>query len=345
MQPALAVAGLALIALAAGDAIATAIRVGRRGGPVTRLVAGVLWRALSKLRRPQSRRAPLSLAGLLVTLAVIFFWIMAMVTGWFLVFSSAPDSILEPHTDRPASGWARLNFAASMVFGGSTDLRPSAPLWQACSWGASGSGLMLISLFITYLILLSTAVSQKRQLARVISAFGRTPADILVKGWSERNFKLLQDWLISLTPMLARLVEHHHTFPMLHFFHTADRDAAVGPSIAVLNDAILLLSGAVSEQVRPSDLALDPPRTVIATLLSTIPEAYLHTAAEPPPEPHLGALDHHGIPHQPPDEINAAFAGAAYHRRRLLSLVLHEGWTWQATTAEGVPQGEVADPS
>ncbi|MDP8927071.1 MAG: hypothetical protein M3O70_00450, partial [Actinomycetota bacterium] len=228
---------------------------------------------------------------------------------------------------------------------GSTDMSPSAPLWQACSWAASGSGLMLISLFITYLILLSTAVSQKRQLARVISAFGHTPTDILVKGWSEQNFKLLQDWLVSLTPMLARLVEHHHTFPMLHFFHTADRDAAVGPSIAVLNDAILLLSDAVIHQVRPSQLALDPPRAVIATLLSTIPEPYLRTAAKPPPEPHLGALHHHGIPHLPPAEINAAFAAAADQRHRLLSLVQHEGWTWQATIADEAPQSEAADAS
>ncbi|MFN2556543.1 MAG: hypothetical protein ABR592_06645 [Nitriliruptorales bacterium] len=331
MGPMLAVAGLALLALALGDAITTTLRAGRRGGPVTRLVAGLLWRGLRSLRRWGSRLPPSNLAGVIVTLSVVAFWIAMMIVGWFLLFSSSPRAVLDAVTGQPAGSLARFYFAGyavfTLVFG---DLRPSGTLWQTCTLLAAGSGLFLTTIAITYLIPLTTSASQKRQLARVISGLGRNPADVVIKGWSGKDFRALEGWLSSLTPMLTRLAEHHLAYPMLHFFHTADRDPALAPSIAVLDEALLLLGVIVDDEIRPSPLILDPPRAAIGALLATMPEAYLSTAEEPPPIPDLAFLDEHGIPHRPLDDTRSAFAGAAGRRRQLLSLVHHEGWTWDA---------------
>lgn len=336
MSAVLAVAGLALLALGLGDAIGTTIRVGRRGGPVTRLVSGLLWRGLSRLRRRSRSGLPLyfaGFAGLAVTLSVVAFWIAAMIGGWFLLFASSPTALVDVMTGQPTDALSRLYFSGYTVFTlGLGDIRPSGAVWQTATWLAAGSGLLLTTLAITYIIPLTTSASQKRQLARLISGLGRNPADIVTKGWSGRDFTALEGWLLSLTPMLTRLAEHHLAYPMLHFFHTADREAALAPSIAVLDEALLLLS-VVDQEVRPSSLTLDPPRAAIRALLSTMPEAYVMGADEPPPAPDLAFLDEHEIPHQPVAASRAAFTSAASHRRQLLSLVHHEGWSWEAVVS------------
>lgn len=340
MGPVLAVAGIALLVLALGDAITTTIRIGRRGGPVTRLVAGLLWRGLSRLRRSGSRLPPSDVAGVVVTLSVVAFWIAAMIGGWYLLFSSSPGAVVATVSGQPVDAPSRLYFVGYTVFTlGNGELRPSGALWRTCTWLAAGSGLLLTTLAITYIIPLTISASQTRQLARLISGLGRNPAEIVTKGWSGGDFRSLERWLLSLTPLLTRLAEHHLAYPMLHFFHTADRDAALGPSIAVLDEALLLLDAVVAGDVRPSALTLDPPRTAIGALLSTMPEAYLTSAEEPPPTPDLGFLDEHRIPRKPDDATREAFAGAAGRRRQLLSLVNHEGWTWQAVLpVQGAPE-------
>ncbi len=334
MGPVLAVAGLSLLALALGDAITTTLRAGRRGGPVTRLVAGLLWRGLSRLRRWGSGLPPSNLTGVIVTLSVVAFWIVLMIVGWFLLFSSAPRTVVDAVTGQPVGPLARFYFAGRAVFTlVLVDLRPSGALWQICTLLAAGSGLFLTTIAITYLIPLATSASQKRQLARVISGLGRKPAEVVIKGWSGDDFRALEGWLSSITPLLTRLAEHHLAYPMLHFFHTADRDAALAPSIAVLDEALLLLGVVVVEEIRPSPVILDPPRAAIGALLSTMPETYLSTVEEPPPFPDLAFLAEHGIPHRPLEDTRAAFARAAGRRRQLLSLVHHEGWTWEAVVA------------
>lgn len=209
MGAVLAVAGVALLALALGDAITTTIRVGRRGGPVTRLVSGLLWRGLSRLRRSGSRLPPSNVAGVVVTLSVVAFWIAAMIGGWFLLFSSSPRAVVDTMSGQAVDASSRLYFAGYTVFTlGNGDLRPSGALWQTCTWLAAGSGLLLTTLAITYIIPLTTSASQTRQLARLISGLGRNPAEIVTKGWSGGDFRWLERWLLSLTPLLTRLVEH-----------------------------------------------------------------------------------------------------------------------------------------
>ncbi|HEX2028970.1 MAG TPA: ion channel, partial [Nitriliruptorales bacterium] len=327
----LGITGVAVVALALGDAIATTVRVGRRGGPVTRLVSGLLWRGLSRLRVSRLRLFPLYVSGMAVTLSIIGLWIAATIFGWFLIFASTPGAILETATNRPADMASRLYYSGYTVFTlGIGDYRPGGTVWQTATWFAAGSGLLLVTLVITYTIPLTTAVSQKRQLARLISGLGSHAAEIVAKGWSGRNFSVLEGWLQSLTPLLARLAEHHLAYPMLHFFHTGDRDAAVGPAVAVLDETLLVLELAVDPDVRPSRLSLDPPRAAIEALLTTIPEVYVNTASEPPPHPGLGLLEEHGIPCVPRSAVRDAFDEVVDERRRLLSLVHHEGWTWEA---------------
>ncbi|MDP8961926.1 MAG: ion channel, partial [Actinomycetota bacterium] len=208
MGAVLAVFGVGLLALALGDAITTTIRISRRGGPVTRLVSGVLWRALSRLRRRPTWLPPFYFAGLVVTLSVVAFWIAAIIGGWFLLFSSSPGAIVDTLTGQPVDAVSRLYFAGYTVFTlGIGDIRPSGAVWKTCTWLAAGSGLFLTTLAITYIIPLTTSASQKRQLARLISGLGRDPADVVTKGWSGGDFRALEGWLLSLTPMLTRLAE------------------------------------------------------------------------------------------------------------------------------------------
>lgn len=99
---------------------------------------------------------------------------------------------------------------------------------------ASVTGLALITLAITYVTPVMSAVVTKRRVARVIVALGPTPTDVLDKGWDGQSFQRIASHMTNLAPALADLAQQHMAYPVLHYFHPAERATALAPAVAVL---------------------------------------------------------------------------------------------------------------
>ena len=60
-------------------------------------------------------------------------------------------------------------------------------------------------------------------------SFGETPADILGNAWNGNTFEPLTIHLANLAPSLSRLAQQHMAYPILHYFHSAERSLALAP--------------------------------------------------------------------------------------------------------------------
>ncbi|MDP8961755.1 MAG: hypothetical protein M3N32_09100 [Actinomycetota bacterium] len=329
----MAAVGTVLIVLGTVDALGTTLRVSRRGGVMVRWLGQAVWRLLIAVDRrlpgpPRLRY----LGGSIVTLVVVFTWIALTVAGWFLIFSSSRQAVVASPEQFPANGWSRLAYAMYTVFTlGGGGLQAPTTLWQLLSGVAAGTGLFLITLAITYLMPLTSAASERRRVARVLTALGRSPAAIVTDAWDGTGFSVLGQQLLLLTSELTQLAEHHLTYPLLHYFQTADLEAAIGPAVARLDEAMLLLRGVVEPSVQPPVSAVEPPRVAVTSFLATIPEVFLDPAEDVPPSPGFDELKSAGVPCRAPEEVDEVLEQQVERRRLLRGLVRSSGWSWEGS--------------
>lgn len=326
---ALLVPGLAMLLTVAVDALSTTLAVRAGAGPLTRRLTAGLWHVLLRLHRRDSDSALLGLAGPALLLFTVLVWVGLLWAGWTLVFLSGDPSVLEARTGTAANTAQVVYYVAFTVFTlGVGDYVPAGDGWRLVTSVATFSGLFLVTLAITYLVSVVSAVVQRRALAVQVHALGSTPGVIVARGWNGEAFSsaFIQQ-LTALTGPLATTSELHLAYPVLHFFHTAGRDTAASLAIAALDDAMLVMSAAVAPAARPDSSAVRSVREVISRYVETATAVGVATDVDPPPAPDLSPVTAAGIPGSE-TALGAAAAQQAERRQALRRLVEGDGWSW-----------------
>lgn len=304
-------AGVALLGLLAFDVTSTVLSPTSGPGPLTRGIGHVVWHGLGgRLSSPTSRWwLPLGPGALSATIVA---WVALLVGGWWLVvLSTGPMTVTA--TQSPASALERLYFVVSaMSTLGLGDVVPLASGGRVVAVTAAVTGLGLVTLAVAYALPVLTAVTERRVLASTISAVGTSVssiADALADADGTEQF------LGEVGGSVRALAQRHRAYPILHFFHSVDRRAALAPSLAALDEAVGLVAGRGADQ-RPSSLALRRFRGAVDDLL-VVTDVHLQRRAVAVPPSSGDVFD--GVPclHEPDD-----------HRRRLHALVADDGWSW-----------------
>ncbi|MDQ3932943.1 MAG: two pore domain potassium channel family protein, partial [Actinomycetota bacterium] len=130
---------------------------------------------------------------------------------------------------------------------------------------------------------------------------------------------------------LTQLAEHHLTYPLLHYFQSADVEAAIAPAVARFDEAMMLLHDVVEPSVQPPTSAVEPVRVAVTSFLATLPEVFLAPAEDVPPSPPSDELKAARVPCRPPEEVEEILEQHVEHRRLLRGLVRSSGWSWEAS--------------
>ncbi len=198
---------------------------------------------------------------------------------------------------------------------------------------AAGAGLVLVTLSITYLVPLASAVTQRHRLAGYIASIsspGATPESLLAQAWTGQGFPFLDQHLVALTPLIHLAGQRHLTYPMLHYFHSPQRRTAAAPNLAVFDEALTLLGHAMRPQAQLAPAAVAPAAEAVGAFLDTLAGALIHPAGNPLPAPDLAILRRAGIS-VVDDDVFASELHRLYQRRCLLAgLVNHNGWDYVA---------------
>lgn len=272
----------------------------------------------------------LQVTGTTILLAIIGIWIVALWTGWLMLFSADPGSVVDTHTREPADLTSRIYFTGYTIFTlGIGNFTPKDGLWEVLTAVASLNGLFLITLSITYLVPIVSAAVEERRIAAVIADLGHTPHGILIRAWNGEGFTVLSTAFSQIVPMIELHAQRHLAYPVLHYFHSPHRRTAVSPGVAALAEAMLLLTAGVKPSARPPEIVTASVDDAIAGLLETIRTQYIEAGDETPPLPNLKQLAEAGIP----VVESRVFEEEAHRRdeiRRLLkAFVEDDGWRWK----------------
>lgn len=324
--------GAALLGLVTLDTVRTVLRVETHSGPLTRALSTLLWRGAHRLPGRSRHGIAPGITGVGITLTLVATWLLLTWLGWFLVFAGAEGAVLHGDTGQPADLWSRAYYAAYAISTlGIGDYVPGGPAWQILTGVAATAGFAIATLVITYVASLTSAVANKRRIARTIFQLGTTPEHLLARAWDGEDFAVLEQVLGSLTSELNLMAEQQRTYPILYFYRSTERSAAYWPSIAVLHEALFILDELVDPSVRPHRLTIEPARAALSGYVEAVPDmGSRRPAPASPPVPHLDRLRDAGIPLRPPPEQSAALDANRPQRERLARMLDDQGWGWDA---------------
>lgn len=259
---------------------------------------------------------------------VLFMWVLELTLAWALVF-------IPPAFESPAEVTFedRFNFAAHTIIGRSNNspqLKLGAGGWETLSAFAGLTGVALVSLGLAYVLPLIGAIAHKRSTAAMVHALGDS-VDFMratIREAEEGGSFELQ--LLALTPAIILTAERQRSYPVLHYFHSANRHAALAPAMAKL---ALLLRKEIPAAPKIDITVTRPIFRAIHNLLGALEDGGLASYARDDPTIDNDALDAIGI--GPLDRWEADQPPSI---EWLKAYVQFDGWPW-----EDLLQGDEGD--
>ena len=322
----LLVPGILIVLITLVDVVWTSMWVGGGAGPVTRAVANAIWQAFGLIGHQRHRLMVIS-GPLILTLTVLA-WVFLLWSGWLLIFISQATAVLTTSTDVSADVSDRIYFVGYTIFTlGNGDFSPNGAGWQAATALASGSGLFMITLAITYLLSVISAAVSGRAFAVEVDGLGQTAGDVVSAGWDGESYAGLSLSLQSLSSQLSKLSQQYLAYPVLQYFHA--EAPGKSPIIAIVRlDQILQVSahGVPSERSAPTVLH-NSLRSAIESALESLPGQFVQPVEEGLPAPDLQPLRQSGRRETEGPEFSSKLQSEGDRRKRLRGLLNAHGWT------------------
>lgn len=321
------VLGVVLLVVAVVDLLWTTLWVEGGAGPLTTRVMEWTWRTMRKLGGRRSR--VLTLAGPVTLLLGLAVWIGLLWSGWTLVFAGAENSLIDTRDPGPISWVERFYFAGYSLFTmGNGDFTPKDGIWQIVTSLTTASGMLFITLIVSYVISVLEAVTQKRAFASNVSGLGQRGETIVRTAWDGERFQDLELPLNSFTSEINELTTNHQAYPVLHYFYTDQREYATVLSIVALDEALTLLRFGVPEDERPSKAILENARASVGNYLELVTSSFGHTAAQTPPSPDLDIVREADVPTVSDEMFSQSLSESEKRRKGLLGLVEADARDW-----------------
>lgn len=325
MERLLGIIGAVVLLAGIIDILWTTLWVGEGAGPITTRVTSYGWKAVRAIGR---YRTLFSLFGPAILVLTIVVWVVLLWSGWTLLFSVDDSAIVNTSTNRPGDWADRLYFVGYTVFTlGNGDFSPNGRVWQLLTVLASGSGFVLLTLVITYIGSVISAVVTKRSFARQVTGFGTSPVAFLQSGWNGQDFHALDLPLSTLTTQLNQISEQHVAYPILHYYRSTQQSTSPAVALVVLDDALSVLRYGVVPESRPNPAVLASARAAVGVYLETLHSAFIEPATIAPPLPDLGAIRAAGISVDDA-QLRGDVDDLDVRRRKLLGLVQDAGLEW-----------------
>lgn len=308
--------GLVLVAVTNYDATITTLAPGTAAGPLTRWVGRGLWRGVHRVADGPASRL-LVATGPLALVATLGTWIAVLVAGWSLVFGALASAELTTPDGAPVTVGGAIYFAVTTLFTlGPGDVVPLGGLGHVLTSLALVNGMVLVTMAITYLVPVVGAVTDRRIQAATLSGYGTTAPAIRTTLAAGAEAYPVDDIVRDAATAIQTTAQRHLTYPVVHFFHSADRETAFAPAVAAFTEAVLALDS-------PEHLHEATRRSYLSALDDLLDVAEHHLRVAPPAEPPSA------LPGSTARTGDRSASGPDPDlRRRLLAFVEDSGWSW-----------------
>lgn len=319
--------GIILVVLCIIDFIWTTLWVDGGAGPITNRLSSLIWKVMKMLSGGQSTL--LSLAGPIVLSATLLMWILLLWAGWTFVFTGLEQGISPSQGTDPISWFDRIYFAGYLIFTlGNGDFSPAEGSAQMVSVFATGTGMLLITFGVTYILSILGAVTMKRSFAASVLGLGQSAEELTKSAWNGEDFHDFDLLLASFSDQLSSLAAQHVAYPVLHYYHSVSTDTAVPTAVTVLDETLSIIKFAIPTLHHPNQMLLQEMRSSVDLYLKALEQSIYQPSEIEPALPNFHFLHDVGIPLRSEKEYTNSFATLETRRRKLLGGLKADGRSW-----------------
>ena len=331
------VVGASLIAIGIVDLLWTTLWADGGAGPLTTFLMAGTWRGLRSIGHRRSRL--LSLSGPLVLSLTLVVWIVLLWAGWTLVFASGVNALNYTRGAEPVGWIGRIYFVAYTMFTmGNGDFSPASAPWRVATALANGSGMILLTLSVTYVINVIQAVVNSRSFASSVRGVGTDGETFVETGWNGQDLTEHDLPIDRFASQLGTIASQHEAYPILHYYRSADQRHSTPIAVAIFDDALTLLRFGASPEDRPNEPLLETARSSVDDYLVSVYGLPVRSANSPPPVPDLDRLMEENVSAVSKGEFEDSLEDLGERRRRLLGVVESQRWEWPSAREDREPQ-------
>ncbi len=318
-------AGIGLLGLVIYDMVKTTVSVNGAGWLSRQYLRVVGTIDLATRRFPRRWSRPLR--GPLLLMLTLIMWFGVVFLGWFLIFNSWPRAIVSSQGREAISTTNLIYFTGSLLVTlGIGDFVPITQNWRLASILASLHGFFSVTLAITYLLPLVSAVVTKQGLAASISHLGRSAEVIACRAYHRGSFDAFEGISWDIITQLNFVQRQHAAYPLLHEFQSASAREEMAVSLALITDVVALVTFGVAEDRRPSLLLVRAVREAVHEFVDTIQSPDKEPVV--PPYPSLKALAAQDVPIGDASEFQEKMKELDRTRAKLNAIIQRHGFEW-----------------
>ncbi|CEG22790.1 Ion channel [Planococcus massiliensis] len=319
--------GIFLLAAGILDFLWTTLWVDGGAGPLTNRLAAITWKSLKRM----SKKVPklLSFSGPLIITLTINLWVLLIWMGWTFVFAGSGTSISDSTDNHPVSWVERIYYTGySIITLGNGEYSPKEGGWQIASILASGTGMLLITMSVTYILSVINSVTQQRSFADSVTAMGKSGVEMVKNSWNGKNFRNVDLLLNTFAAQLSSIAEQKKAYPILQYYYSENSGKAIAPVLAQLDDAVTIWQFGIPEENVPNQLLLQQVRSGIVSYLNTFEGDMDNAPDNLPPHLDLAEVQAAHLPTISKEAFEEEVRAREDHRRKLLRLVQEEDREW-----------------
>lgn len=304
------------------------------GGWLTSKFSHQFWEFLLVISGRNGKSKILAHGGYFLLISIVLIWVLFLWISLVCILYSQPGAIIDSTTKAAANIWQIIYYSGfTLSTLGMGDYVASGDVWRLLTSIYSFTGLILLTMSVTYFIPVLSAVIDQRKLGITLSTLGSSPEEIVLTSWNGKDFEPLIKKVDDLSNSIIKYSQQHRAYPVIHYFHNSKEKNAIILQLARLYEALVIILNEVPENKRPEYQKIKP--LVIAydnyfEVLSEVTHMTLEKSG--PPFPGIKKLlDAELIINLKKDYSSNQIE---QNRRTFKTLVRQDGWNWNLVDAK-----------
>jgi len=308
------------------DIIQTTLSM-RGGGWLTSRFSHLFWKFFLALSGRNGKSKILIHAGYILLIFIVLIWVLSMWASMVLILISHPGAIIDSSTTVPASFWKTVYYSGYTISTlGMGDYVPGGDIWRILTSIYSFSGLILLTMSVTYFIPVLSAVIDQRKLGISLSTLGSNPQEIVLNAWNGKDFNRLTSKLDDISDSIIKYSQQHRAYPVIHYFHNNKVKNNVILQLARLYEALTILTDKIRQVDRPPEQELKPLIIAFENYFETISEVtHISLMDNDPPAADIRKLIEESLIEEDSEGLSKEFE----FRRFFYTLIHQDGWNWE----------------
>ncbi|MDN3595548.1 potassium channel family protein [Zunongwangia endophytica] len=245
--------GIILYAVTVHDILKTTLSM-EGGGWLTNHFSKFLWKVSFLASRKKGDSKLLGKTGYLILTGIIILWVALLWSSFCLVLFSDPGSVVTSANKTAVQGVEKLYFAGYTISTlGSGEYIAGNDFWRIITNVFSFTGLVLLTMSVTYFVPLLQAVIDQQKLAVQISCYGRTPQEMIINAYDGEHYQGLTANASDLTLSLIKHTQNHKAYPVIHYFHNSDKRFNIILELSKMHECFVILENLMDDQYQPAE--------------------------------------------------------------------------------------------